>query len=37
MGADWPEIADLRDRLVALRDRLGDTGCAVGEPEASRG
>ncbi|WP_036791850.1 MarR family winged helix-turn-helix transcriptional regulator [Pleomorphomonas koreensis] len=33
MGAGREEIADLRDRLVALRDRLADAGCSVGEPE----
>ena len=34
MGAEWGEIAQLRDSLLALRDRLGDTGCAIGEPGA---
>ena len=34
MGAEWGEIAQLRDRLLALRDRLGETGCAIGEPGA---
>lgn len=34
MGTEWAEIAQLRDRLLALRDRLSETGCAVGEPEA---
>lgn len=37
MGAGLGEIAELRERLLALRDRLGEAGCAVGEPEASRG
>ena len=32
MGGDFGEIADLRERLIALRDRLADTGCADGEP-----
>ncbi len=31
MGADWPEIAELRDHLITLRDRLA---CGDGEPEA---
>lgn len=34
MGAELGEIADLRERLLALRDRLGETGCAVGEAGA---
>lgn len=34
MGAELGEIAELRERLLALRDRLGETGCAVGEAEA---
>ncbi|MBS1183356.1 MAG: MarR family transcriptional regulator [Proteobacteria bacterium] len=34
MGADWPEIAELRDHLIKLRDRLGEAGCAIGEPGA---
>ena len=33
MGAQWGEIAELREHLLTLRDRLNDTGCAVGEPE----
>lgn len=33
MGAELGEIADLRERLLAMRDRLGETGCAVGETE----
>ncbi|WP_036840116.1 MarR family winged helix-turn-helix transcriptional regulator [Pleomorphomonas oryzae] len=33
MGAEWGEIAELREHLLTLRDRLADAGCAVGEPE----
>lgn len=33
MGAELAEIVELRERLLALRDRLGDAGCAVGEAE----
>lgn len=34
MGAELAEIIDLRERLLALRDRLSDTGCVVGEADA---
>ena len=34
MGAELAEIIDLRERLLSLRDRLSDTGCAVGEADA---
>ena len=34
MGAGGEEIDDLRERLVALRDRLADAGCGAEEPEA---
>lgn len=33
MGAEWGEIAELRERLLALRDRLSEAGCAIGEAE----
>ena len=34
IGAGGEEIDDLRERLVALRDRLADAGCGADEPEA---
>ncbi len=34
LGAEFGEIAELRERLLTLRDRLTDAGCAIGEAEA---
>ena len=34
MGAEWSEIVELRERLLSLRDRLSEAGCAGGEAKA---